>query len=86
MKHFAGEYPNLKKQTVFEFKKAHEKLKSSQQGVTKVDSRKRGRPKRPLLTPLPMTERCLFKMVGTYLSVIAGPETFLMKWNEMAKS
>ena len=29
LKHFSGEYPNLKKQTVFEFKKAYEKLKSS---------------------------------------------------------
>ena len=45
MKHFAGEYPNLKKQTVFELKKAYEKLKSSQQDVTKIDSKKRGRPK-----------------------------------------
>ena len=45
MKHFAGKYPNLKKQTVFEFKKAYERLKSSQQDVTKIDSKKRGRPK-----------------------------------------
>ena len=45
LRHFAGEYSNLKKQTVFEFKKACEKLKSSQQDVTKVDSKKRGRPK-----------------------------------------
>ena len=37
LKHFAGEYPNLKKQTVFEFKKAYEKLKSSQQDATKID-------------------------------------------------
>ena len=36
LKHFAGEYPHLKKQTVFEFKKAYEKLKSSQQDVTKL--------------------------------------------------
>ena len=34
LKHFAGEYPNLKKQTVFEFKKAYEKLKSSQLKLT----------------------------------------------------
>ena len=45
MKHFAGEYLNLKKQTVFEFKKAYEKLKPSQQDVTKTDSKKRERPK-----------------------------------------
>ena len=45
MKQFAGEYPNLKKQTVFVFKKAYEKQKSSQQDVTKIDSKKRGRPK-----------------------------------------
>ena len=45
LKHFAGEHPNLKNQTVFEFKKAYEKLKSSQQDVTKIDSRERGRPK-----------------------------------------
>ena len=31
LKHFAGEYPNLKKRTVYEFKMAYEKLKSSQQ-------------------------------------------------------
>ena len=42
MKHFVA---NLEKQTVFEFKKACEKLKSSQQDETKIDSRKRGRPK-----------------------------------------
>ena len=41
LKHFAGEYPNLKKQTVFEFKKAYENLKSSQQDVTKIDSKKK---------------------------------------------
>ena len=34
---------------------------------------------------LPMTECCLLKMVGTYLSVIAEPETFAKKWNEMVK-
>ena len=45
LKHLAGEYPNLKKQTVFEFKKAYEKLKSSQQDVTKTDSKKCGQPK-----------------------------------------
>ena len=45
LKHFAGEYPNLEKQTVFEFKKAYEKLKSSQQDVTKLDSKKPGGPK-----------------------------------------
>ena len=45
LKHFAREYPNLKKQTVFRFKKAYEKLKSSQQDVTKIDSKKHGRPK-----------------------------------------
>ena len=45
LKHFAGEYPNLKKQTVFEFKKAYENLKSSQQDVTKIDSKNSGRPK-----------------------------------------
>ena len=44
LKHFAGEYPNLKTQTVFEFKKACEKLKSSQNDVTKIDSKKRGLP------------------------------------------
>ena len=30
---------------MFEFKKAYEKLKSSQQDITKIDSKKRGRPK-----------------------------------------
>ena len=40
LKHVSGEYPNLKKQTVFEFKKAYEKLKSYQQDATKIDSRK----------------------------------------------
>ena len=45
LKHFTGEYPSLKKQTVFEFKKAYEQLKSSQHDVTKIDSEKRIRPK-----------------------------------------
>ena len=35
LKHFTGEYPDLKKQTVLEFKKAYEKLKSSQQDLTR---------------------------------------------------
>ena len=45
LKHFAGVYPNLKKQTVFEFKKSYKKLKPMHVNVTKIHSNKRGRPK-----------------------------------------